>query len=207
MVLRIHNTINANGYFLEQISVIIAGCAANEAKYQKLLYERYYGYALKVVFRYIYRYEKAVDVVNDGYVKLFRNFSKFTCDAPEHLEKTLMGWIRKIMVNTAIDALRKQHMMPEIGGIPEYVWEEQDQSQTAEQKLFYKELVVQVKQLPPSYRVVFNMHVIDGFSHQEIADQLGITVGTSKSNLAKARVHLQKKLNKEDIQEAGVCSL
>lgn len=118
-----------------------------------------------------------------------------------------MGWIRTIMVNTSIDALRKQHMMPEIGGIPEYVWEEQDHAENAEQKLLYKELIVQVKQLPPSYRVVFNMHVIDGYSHQEIADRLGITVGTSKSNLAKARAHLQKKLNKEDIQEAGICSL
>ncbi|RFM29039.1 RNA polymerase sigma factor [Deminuibacter soli] len=188
---------------MEQIADIITGCASNEAKSQRLLYERYYGYALKIIFRYIYRYEKAVDVANDGFVKLFRNFGKFTCDAPEHLEKTLMGWIRKIMVNTAIDELRRQHMIPEIGGIPEYVWEEQDHSQNAEQQLFYKELIIHVKELPPSYRVVFNMHVIDGYSHQEIATQLGITVGTSKSNLAKARLHLQKKLNKEDIQEAG----
>lgn len=189
---------------MEQIAVIIEGCVSNEAKSQKLLYERYYGYALKIVFRYIYRYENAVDVANDGFVKLFRNFSKFTCDAPEHLEKTLMGWIRTIMVNTSIDALRRQHMVPEVGGIPDYVWEESDTAQNAEQQLLYKELVVHVKQLPPSYRMVFNMHVIDGYSHQEIAKHLGITVGTSKSNLAKARLHLQKKLNKEDIQEAGI---
>ena len=157
------------------------------------MYERYYGYALKIVFRYIYRYDKAVDVVNDGYVKLFRSFTRFSCDDQENMEKVLMGWIRKIMVNTAIDELRKHNMLPEIGGIPEYVWEEPDQGPSAEQKLFYKELMIQVKQLPPSYRVVFNMHVIDGFSHQEIAAQLGISVGTSKSNLAKAKAHLQKK--------------
>ena len=169
------------------------------------MYEKYYGYALKVAFRYIYRYEKAVDVVNDGYVKLFNSFNRFVCHEPEHLEKILMGWIRKIMVNTAIDELRRQNMIPEIGGIPEHVWEEADHQQSAEQRLFYKELIVQVKQLPPSYRVVFNMYVIDGFSHQEIANQLGITVGTSKSNLAKARGHLQKKLN-TDLQEADICS-
>lgn len=177
----------------------------NQPGYQKLLYEKYYGYSLKIVFRYIYRYEKAVDVVNDGYVKLFNHFNRFNCQEPEHLEKILMGWIKKIMVNTAIDELRKQNMLPEIGGIPEYVWEEADTQQTAEQRLFYKELIVEVKQLPPSYRVVFNMYVIDGFSHQEIAGQLGITVGTSKSNLAKARAHLQKKLN-SDIAEADICS-
>lgn len=173
--------------------------------YQKQLYEKYYGYALKTVFRYIYRYDKAVDVVNDGFVKLFSHFSRFNCQEPEHLEKILMGWIKKIMINTAIDELRRQNMLPEIGGIPEYVWDEADSQQTAEQRLYYKELILEVKQLPPSYRIVFNMYVIDGFSHQEIAGQLGISVGTSKSNLAKARAHLQKKLN-SDIGEADICS-
>lgn len=173
--------------------------------YQKQLYEKYYGYALKIVFRYIYRYEKAVDVANDGFVKLFSHFSRFHCQEPEHLEKILMGWVKKIMINTAIDELRRQNMLPEIGGIPEHVWEEADAQQTAEQRLYYKELILEVKQLPPSYRIVFNMYVIDGFSHQEIAGQLGISVGTSKSNLAKARAHLQKKLN-SDIAEADICS-
>lgn len=169
------------------------------------MYERFYGYALKIVFRYIYRYDKAVDVANDGFVKIFNSFDRFNCQEPEHLEKILMGWIRKIMVNTAIDALRKQNMMPEIGGIPEHIWEEADREQSPEQRMYYKELIIQIKELPPSYRVVFNMYAIDGFSHQEIAGQLGITVGTSKSNLAKARAHLQKKLNK-DLQEPDICS-
>lgn len=194
---------------MEQLYTIIKGCISNDARCQKVLYERYYGYALKIVFRYIYRYDKAVDVVNDGYVKLFRSFARFNCEDPENIEKILMGWIRKIMINTAIDELRRHSMLPEIGGIPEHVWEEADQGPSAEQKLFYKELILQVKQLPPSYRLVFNMHVIDGYSHQEIAAQLGISVGTSKSNLAKAKAHLQKKMNKDnkgDIQEADVCS-
>lgn len=109
------------------------------------------------------------------------------------------------MVNTAIDALRKQNMMPEIGGIPDHIWEEPGHEQSAEQRMYYKELIIQIKELPPSYRVVFNMYAIDGFSHQEIAGQLGITIGTSKSNLAKARAHLQKKLNR-DLQEPDICS-
>lgn len=167
----------------------------SEPRCQKLVYEKYYGYAFKIVFRYIYRYEKAADVVNDGFIKLFTRFDKFNYEETEDLEKILLGWIRKIMVNTAIDELRRKNMIPEIGGIPEYVWEEPDNGQSAEQKLYYKELIILVKELPPSYQVVFNMYVIDGFSHQEIADKLNISIGASKSNLAKARMHLKKKLN------------
>ena len=111
-----------------------------------------------------------------------------------------MGWLRRIMVNTAIDELRKQNMMPDIGAIPDDIWEEPDKSGNADQAVLYKELISQVKKLPPSYRVVFNMYVIDGFTHQEIADQLGISVGTSKSSLSKARIHLQKYIN-QDTQE------
>jgi RNA polymerase sigma factor (sigma-70 family) len=182
------------------------GCLANNHKSQKKLYERYYGYALKIVFRYIYHYEKATDTVNDGFVKIFRTFEKFDCTAREDLEKIWMGWMKRIMINTAIDELRKSNMMPEIGALPDYIWELQDKSQGADQNILYKELISQVKKLPASYRVAFNMYVIDGFTHQEIADKLGISVGASKSNLAKARMQLRKFLNK-DIEEANICSL
>lgn len=87
-----------------------------------------------------------------------------------------------------------------------YVWEVPDNSQQTDQNLLYKELISQVKNLPPSYRIAFNMYVIDGFSHQEIAEKLGISVGTSKSNLAKARMQLKKFLDK-DVQETDICSL
>ncbi|WP_153801083.1 RNA polymerase sigma factor [Foetidibacter luteolus] len=186
---------------MEHILHIVQGCIAFDQKCQRQLYERYYGYSLKVVFRYIYRYEKAVDVVNDGFVKLFRNFNKFECKEPDALEKILMGWIRRIMINTAIDELRRHNMMPEIGPLPEHVWNDPDNSGNADQKILYKELVAQVKKLPPAYRTVFNLFVIDGYTHQEIAAMLGISVGTSKSNLAKARAHLQKFIN-NDKQEA-----
>ena len=161
------------------------------------MYEQFYGYSLKVVFRYIYKYENAVDVVNDGYVKLFRNLTNFKCDKEEDVTKIFMGWLRRIMVNTAIDELRRQNMMPDIGAIPEDIWEEPDKSGGADQAVLYKELISQVKKLPPSYRIVFNMYVIDGFTHQEIADQLGISAGTSKSSLSKARMHLQKYINQD----------
>jgi RNA polymerase sigma-70 factor (ECF subfamily) len=190
---------------LEQLITIISGCLENQPRSQKLLYERYYGYAFKIVFRYIYRYERSADVVNDGFVKLFSHFERFSYEESEDVERMLMGWIRKIMVNTAIDELRRKNMIPEIGGIPDFVWEEADMGESAEQKMYYKELIILIKELPPSYQVAFNMYVIDGFSHQEIADKLRISIGASKSNLAKARAHLKKKLN-NDTQELDAAS-
>ncbi len=122
------------------------------------------------------------------------------------LEKILMGWMRRIMVNTAIDELRKHNMIPEIGGIALHVWEEPDKGTSADQLVLYKDLINEIKQLPPSYRTVFNMYVIDGFSHQEIAEKLGISIGTSKSNLSKGRVLLQKYI-RHNSSETDICSI
>ena len=190
---------------MKDLQAIVDGCIANNQKCQRTLYEHYYGYALKIVFRYIYRYEKAVDVANDGFVKLFKNFNRFECNNRLELEKILMGWMRKIFVNTAIDELRRNQMLPEIGDLPDYVWEQVDSSEKADKIILYKELIAQVRKLPPSYRAVFNMYVIDGFSHQEISEQLGISVGTCKSNLSKAREHLKRYINKD--VRADVCNL
>jgi RNA polymerase sigma-70 factor (ECF subfamily) len=191
---------------MESLHQIINGCKNNHHKYQKILYENYYGFCLKTVFRYIYRYEKAIDVVNDGFVKVFRNFINFFCKEEADLEKVLMGWMKRIMINTAIDELRKQNLLPEIGGLPETVWEKTDGSNNADQIVLYKELISQVKKLPPSYRIVFNMYVIDGFTHQEIANKLDISVGTSKSSLSKARLHLQKYI-KQDFTIIKLCNI
>jgi RNA polymerase sigma-70 factor (ECF subfamily) len=189
------------------LQILIAGCIRNNQRDQKFLYEKYYGYCLKTVFRYIYHYDKAVDVVNDGFVKVFRNFEKFQFRDIENLEMVLMGWMRMIMINTAIDQLRKNNFLPEIGDISESTWAQEDKSQSSDQVLLYKELVKQVKKLPPSYRTVFNLYVIDGLTHQEIADLLGISVGTSKSNLSKARVILQKIVKNNDREVSDVCNM
>ena len=192
---------------MTEVQAIIRGCSLGEARSQKQLYERYYGYAFKIAFRYIYRYDRVPDVVNDGFVKLFRNIQHFVVAGEEDTEPRLMGWIKKIMVNTAIDELRRNHLTPEIGGMPESSWEEPAAgSAGADERLLYKELICQVKRLPPSYGAVFNMYVIDGYSHQEIADALGISVGTSKSNLFKAKAFLQKIITKEAPQ-VGICNL
>ena len=190
---------------LSDIRDIITGCAGNDSKCQKRLYERYYGYALKTVFRYIFKYEKAVDVVNDGFVKLFRNFSQFKANNEESTERMLMGWIRRIMINNAIDELRKSNAIAEAGYTSEAVWDESSESDNADQLLLYKDLMEQVGKLPPMYRIVFNMHVIDGLNHNEISELLGIAVGTSKSNLWKARNLLQTYL--KETRNSEICRM
>ena len=187
--------------FLEEI---IAGCITNNQADQKVFYERYYGYCLKIVFRYIYRYDKAVDVVNDGFVKIFGKLYTFHCGQTSKIEFIMMGWMKTIMINTAIDRLRKDEFLPEIGLTNEGLWIE-DRSQASDQALLYEDIIKEIKKLPPAYRVVFNMYVIDGFTHQEIATQLNIAVGTSKSNLSKARVILQSFIKKAN--EAKECCM
>ncbi|HTE12676.1 MAG TPA: RNA polymerase sigma factor [Chitinophagaceae bacterium] len=187
--------------FLDEI---IAGCIENNQGDQKVFYERYYGYCLKIVFRYIYRYDRAVDVVNDSFVKIFGKMHTFHCGQASKIEFIMMGWMKTIMINTAIDRLRKDDFLPEIGLTNEGIWIA-DRSQASDQALLYEDIIKEIKKLPPAYRVVFNMYVIDGFTHQEIANQLNIAVGTSKSNLSKARVLLQSFIKKAD--EAKKCCM
>ena len=146
-----------------------------------------------------------MDTANDGFVKIFSNFSKFKVENEKDTEKVLMGWVKRIMINVSIDELRKASMTPEIGGIPEYVWEIADNSQDADQLLLYKDLILLIKELPPVYRAAFNLYVIDGYRHSEIADLMKIAVGTSKSNLSKARQLLQKSIKK--MEEAKLCRI
>ena len=169
-----------------------------------MVYEYYRGYALKIVFRYIYRYEKAVEVVNDGFVKLFKYFDKFELVNDADNEKLLLAWMKKIMINVSIDQLRRDEMTPEIGEIPGYAWELPN-DQNADQVLLYNDLIALIKKLPPSYRLVFNLYVIDGYSHVEIAEILKIPIGTSRANLSRARLLLEKNIRK--IEEAHICRI
>jgi RNA polymerase sigma factor (sigma-70 family) len=189
---------------LENIVRVIQGCIENDHKYQKIAYEHYRGYALNIVFRYIYHYDKAQDVVTDGFVKLFNSFHKFKMNENAHPEKLFMGWLKKIMINTAIDELRKGEMLPEIGDIPAHVWNIPDAGHNADQLMLYNDLVVLIKELPPDYRIVFNLY-IDGYTHNEIATMMNTTVGTSKSSLSRARAMLQKILRK--MEESQLCRI
>jgi RNA polymerase sigma factor (sigma-70 family) len=177
---------------LDNIIQLIEGCTKQEPRSQKILYEQFFGYLLKIAFRYVNNYQTAVNVANDGFVKIFKFIHKFNPADSPYPERLLMAWMKRILINTAIDDLRKNKMTHETELIPEQVWERADNSQRADNQVLYKELISYVKKLPPTYRVVFNMYVIDGCSHQEIGNRLGISEGTSKSNLSRARSLLQK---------------
>jgi RNA polymerase sigma factor (sigma-70 family) len=188
---------------LETLDQIINGCIVNNANCQRLFYDLYRGFASKIVFRYIYHYERASDVVTDGFIKSFTHFNKFIKGEGE-LEKQVMGWLKRIMINTSIDELRRSNMLPEIGGISEQVWDYSDKTYDADQLILYKDLVSIVKELPPDYRTVFNLYVLDGYNHSQIADMMHISVSTSRSSLTRAKALLQNRIkNMEEGKYAG----
>lgn len=190
-------------YLLTDIIDILSRCKKKQPAAEKEFYEKYYGFALKIVFRYIYRYEKAVDVANDSFIKFFKHIDRFTVKDAQDTEKVVMGYLKRILINSSIDALRKDKMMPEIGGIPDYVWDIPQSNEAATDKLLYKDIIKMIKNLSPRYRSVFNLFVIDGYNHLEISDLLKIPVGTSKSSLSRARILLQEMIKKTE--EIKIC--
>lgn len=146
-----------------------------------------------ICMRYCNSHDDAMEVVNDGFLKVFKNIGSFN-PRHENYEASLMGWMKTILINTAIDHFRKNknnYLTSEIDGAHAEIT---DTLETAVDSMSYKEIIGMVQSLSPSYRTVFNLHIIDGYKHEEIAQQLNISVGTSKSNLAKARMNIQKML-------------
>jgi RNA polymerase sigma-70 factor (ECF subfamily) len=146
----------------------------------------YYNYAMTVSRRYSGTLENAEEVVNDAFFKVFTKISLYNGQQPFQL------WLRRIIINTAIDRFRSNiHQIPVTELQP---WHDPEQEAAVESKL-NEELVGVLDHLPPGYRTVFNMYVVDGFSHEEISNILEISVGTSKSNLSRARQQLKTFLN------------
>jgi RNA polymerase sigma-70 factor (ECF subfamily) len=190
---------------LENIARIIKGCVNKEPKYQRLVYDRYRHFASRIVFRYIYRYEKAMDIVTDGFVKAFLHFERFTYSTEADAEKQLMGWLKKIMINCAIDELRRANLLPEIGEISEEVWNLSAKNEEADQLLLYKDLISVIRELPPTYRLIVNLYILDGYNHSQIADLMKISVSTSRANLTRARSYLKDAVKKmEDEKECRI---
>jgi len=177
----------------QQLIHIIQGCVNANRQSQKEFYHSYYGFAMGICMRYCNTNDDALEVVNDGFLKVFKSLGTFN---PRHdnYEASLMGWMKTIIINTAIDHFRKNknnYLTSEIQGTHAEV---PDAAATAIDAMSYKEIISMVQSLSPSYRTVFNLHILDGYKHEEIARQLNISVGTSKSNLAKARMNIQKML-------------
>jgi RNA polymerase sigma factor (sigma-70 family) len=174
---------------------LLAGCQRQERVAQRRLYAQFYSFGLNVCLRYARHREQAVEAVNDGFLKIFRDLHRF--DASRHPEDVLgsfRGWLKRIMIHTAIDHYRANERHQHQQELNDVTLNQADPGATPLDSLSYDELLVLVQRLPPAYRTVFNLAVIDGFGHEEIADQLKISVGTSKSNLFKARAHLRTML-------------
>lgn len=154
-----------------------------ESKAQRQVYDRYSRRMLGLCFRYICDDMAAEDVMVEGFLKVFSKIDQFNS------EGSFEGWMRRIMVNEALGYLRKQKRMPEdtlseeAASIPDYL--------QADQNLDTEELLNLIERLPIGYRTVFNLYAIEGYAHQEIAEMLGITESTSKSQLHRARAQLQ----------------
>ncbi len=166
---------------------LIDACRKGERKHQDSLYKQFYGFALGICLRYARSREEAIEILNDGFYKVLTNLDKYSPGL------SFKGWLRRIMVNASIDHYRKnekhyhqvdisyiksERLMPEIvSSMDEAV------------------IINAIQELPPSYRSVFNLYVIEGYKHSEIAQKLSISEGTSKSNLNMARIKLKKFLN------------
>ena len=179
----------------QELQKIIEGCVKNKRKYQKKLFDLYYGKMLGVCMRYAKNPDEAKDMVQNGFIKVFKKLEVY------NFTGSLEGWIRRIMVNTAIDQIRKNKKDPfqlneemQISNLEENVPFEAQEAET-EVKIKAENAIKAISELSAGYRTVFNLFVIEGYSHKEIADYLGISEGTSKSNLAKAKQKLRQKLS------------
>ena len=179
---------------------LIDGCLREDRKAQQRIYELFYGKMMAVCLRYTKNTDQAKDILQDGFIKVFRSIDKF------NREGSLEGWIRRIMVNTAIDHFRRTKnaylLLGEERSIEDF-GDQDDEDVLAEEadeeelELKPADVINAMQKLTPAYRTVFNLYVFEEMTHKEIADALGINIGTSKSNLAKAKHNLKKLLANE----------
>jgi RNA polymerase sigma factor (sigma-70 family) len=162
-----------------------------DRKSQEKLYRQFYGFAMSVCVRYTQSRDEALEIVNDSFLKIFMKGDTYDSKYP------FKAWFRRIIVNTALDFYRSQQKHYFHENIEE-AYEVSSNDSSPLSQLNHEEIIGLVQRLPSGYKTVFNLFVIDGFSHEEISNQLGISVGTSKSNLSRAREALRKMILLEE---------
>jgi RNA polymerase sigma-70 factor (ECF subfamily) len=182
----------------DELSAHIRGCSLNQRESQKKIYNSFYGYAMSICDRYANRDEDAIEILNDGFIKIFKEVHHFK-PAYTDVISSFKGWLRKIMVYTAIDHFRKNHKYKDVADLDAALLHMPVSTENVHDKLSYDEIIRFIQNLSPAYRTVLNLFIVEGFSHEEIAGHLNISIGTSKSNLSKARKQLQKILQEQDI--------
>lgn len=167
---------------------LIQGCIEGNRQMQELLYRKFSSKMYGVCLRYSGNSEDANDLLQEGFIKVFKNLGKF------RREGSFEGWIRRIFVNTSIEQFRKKVKLYNVTEVQENTIVDVDLSIL--DTLAEKDIMMLINGLSPGYKTVFNMHVVEGYSHKEIAEMLGINEGTSKSQLARAKGVLKKSLEK-----------
>jgi RNA polymerase sigma-70 factor (ECF subfamily) len=177
----------------DRLREIIEGCKREEKSAQKQLFNSFYSKMLGICLRYTKDKDRAQEVVQEGFIKIFDKLDEFD------FKGSFEGWMRRIMVNASIDAIRKKKRTAfstdeEFLFENNSLYEEEDPLEEMLIKLKAEEALKAVQNLSPAYQTVFNLYVIENYSHAEIAEILNISEGTSKSNLAKAKQNLRKML-------------
>lgn len=169
---------------------LVRGCVSKNPAAQKLLFERFSRKMMGVCIRYADRGEEAEDMLQNGFIRVFERIETFRGTG------SLEGWIRKIMVNESLTYLRKNKTMKMNIDIDDAKYMIPGNNHMGENSN-EKDLLKMIQSLPIGFRTVFNMYAIEGYSHKEIGEQLGISEGTSKSQYSRAKVHLQNMLQSE----------
>lgn len=173
---------------MDDTSLVIE-CVKGNVRAQRALFDKYARKMLGVCMRYAKDSEQAEDILQDGFVKVFNKLKDFKN------EGSLEGWVRRIMVNTALDQIRKNAKTMGDMNIDDVGYKIENNDFMLE-NLMAEDLMKMVQAMPEGYKVVFNMFAIEGYSHSEIADTLGISENTSKSQYSRARAYLRERLEK-----------
>ena len=172
------------------LNLILEGCRRGNRNSQRKLYEHFYGYAMNICLRYGKNREEALEILNDGFLKALTNLDKYDPNYP------FKGWLRRILVNTAIDYHRKNHKLPvilELNTSTDLLEDDAPLPKISPDE----DMLPILQELSPEYRLVFNLFVMEDYKHHEIAELLGISVSTSRSNLARAKEKLRAILIKK----------
>jgi len=177
----------------KDIEEVINGCIKGQRKYQEILHKAFYSKMLVACMRYAQNTAEAEDLLHDGFIKLYTKLPKY------NYEGSFEGWVRRIIVNNAIDFIRKKkEFSVDFRNEHEHIINTKfdDSSNNLENieitKIKAEKIIQAIQQLSPAYRAVFNMYVLEDMSHKEIAEELGISIGTSKSNLSKAKLRIRE---------------
>ena len=181
----------------EELKLAIEGCVLNDRLSQKRIYTSFYNYAMSICSIYISNYEDSVEILNDGFLKIFKEIYRYQPAYADHV-LSFKGWLRKIMLYTSIDHFRKSQKHRFIKELDSEVIQFSAADEDALDRISHNEIVKSMQKLTPGYRIIFNLFIIENFSHEEISKRLGISIGTSKSNLARGRKQLQKILLDEN---------